>query len=52
MTDTLDLDHLRQWIGRTDQATDIDTAQLVKRIKHGCFRLTNRKSQSRRYKRV
>jgi len=30
MTETIDLDHLRQWIGRTTEASDIVTAQLVK----------------------
>ena len=29
MTDTLDLDHLRQWIGRTEDKTDVVTAHLV-----------------------
>ena len=30
MTEKLDIDHLRQWIGRSTEATDIVTAQLVK----------------------
>jgi len=30
MTDKLDIDHLRQWIGRSTEASDIVTAQLVK----------------------
>ena len=37
MTDTLDLDHLRQWIGRTEQASDIVTAQLVKGLRATLF---------------
>ena len=37
MTDTLDIDHLRQWIGRTDEATDIVTAQLVKALRATLF---------------
>jgi 3-methylfumaryl-CoA hydratase len=37
MTDTLDLNHLRQWIGRTDQATDVVTAQLVKGLRATLF---------------
>ena len=37
MTDKLDLDHLRQWIGRTDQASDIVTAQLVKGLRATLF---------------
>uniref|UniRef100_Q07IK4 FAS1-like dehydratase domain-containing protein n=1 Tax=Rhodopseudomonas palustris (strain BisA53) TaxID=316055 RepID=Q07IK4_RHOP5 len=37
MTDTLDLDHLRQWIGRTDQASDVVTAQLVKGLRATLF---------------
>ena len=35
--DTLDLDHLRQWIGRTAEATDIVTAQLVKGLRATLF---------------
>ena len=37
MTDALDLDHLRQWIGRSEQATDIVTAQLVKGLRATLF---------------
>jgi 3-methylfumaryl-CoA hydratase len=37
MTDTIDLDHLRQWIGRSSQASDIVTAQLVKGLRATLF---------------
>ena len=37
MTEKLDLDHLRQWIGRTQEATDIVTAQLVKGLRATLF---------------
>jgi 3-methylfumaryl-CoA hydratase len=37
MTEALDLDHLRQWIGRTEQASDIVTAQLVKALRATLF---------------
>jgi 3-methylfumaryl-CoA hydratase len=37
MTDKLDLDHLRQWIGRTQEATDVVTAQLVKSLRATLF---------------
>jgi len=37
MTDKLDLDHLRQWIGRTEEASDIVTAQLVKGLRATLF---------------
>jgi 3-methylfumaryl-CoA hydratase len=37
MTDKLDIDHLKQWIGRTDQASDIVTAQLVKGLRATLF---------------
>jgi 3-methylfumaryl-CoA hydratase len=37
MTGKIDLDHLRQWIGRTDQASDIVTAQLVKGLRATLF---------------
>jgi 3-methylfumaryl-CoA hydratase len=37
MADKLDLDHLRSWIGRTDQATDVVTAQLVKGLRATLF---------------
>src|ERR1700761_5618909 len=29
MTEAIDLDHLRQWIGRTEEKTDIVTTRLV-----------------------
>jgi len=35
--DRLDLDHLRQWIGRTAEATDVVTAQLVKGLRATLF---------------
>jgi 3-methylfumaryl-CoA hydratase len=37
MTEKLDLDHLRQWIGRTSEASDIVTAQLVKALRATLF---------------
>ena len=37
MTDSIDLDHLRQWIGRTTEASDIVTAQLVKGLRATLF---------------
>jgi 3-methylfumaryl-CoA hydratase len=37
MTDKPDLDHLRQWIGRTQQAQDIVTAQLVRGLRATLF---------------
>jgi 3-methylfumaryl-CoA hydratase len=37
MTDKLDLDHLRQWIGRTSEARDIVTAQLAKGLRATLF---------------
>ncbi len=37
MTEKLDIDHLRQWVGRTQQATDIVTAQLVKGLRATLF---------------
>lgn len=37
MTETLDLDHLRQWIGRTSEASDIVTAQLVRGLRATLF---------------
>jgi 3-methylfumaryl-CoA hydratase len=37
MSEQLDLDHLRQWIGRTTEATDIVTAQLVKGLRATLF---------------
>jgi 3-methylfumaryl-CoA hydratase len=37
MTDELDLDHLRQWIGRSTEASDTVTAQLVKGLRATLF---------------
>ena len=37
MTEKLDIDHLRQWIGRTSEATDVVTAQLVKGLRATLF---------------
>jgi 3-methylfumaryl-CoA hydratase len=37
MTGKLDLDHLRAWIGRSTEATDIVTAQLVKGLRATLF---------------
>ena len=37
MTETLDLDHLRSWIGKTTEASDIVTAQLVKGLRATLF---------------
>jgi 3-methylfumaryl-CoA hydratase len=37
MTEKLDLDHLRQWIGRSSEASDIVTAQLVKGLRATLF---------------
>jgi 3-methylfumaryl-CoA hydratase len=37
MTDALDIDHLRTWIGRTDQASDVVSAQLVKGLRATLF---------------
>jgi 3-methylfumaryl-CoA hydratase len=37
MTEKPDLDHLRQWIGRSTQASDIVTAQLVKELRATLF---------------
>jgi len=37
MTEKLDIDHLRQWIGRTQEATDIVTAQLVRGLRATLF---------------
>ena len=37
MTGKLDIDHLRQWIGRSEEATDIVTAQLVKGLRATLF---------------
>lgn len=37
MNDRIDLDHIRQWIGRTEQASDVVTAQLVKALRATLF---------------
>jgi 3-methylfumaryl-CoA hydratase len=37
MTEKLDLDHMRQWIGRTQEASDTVTAQLVKGLRATLF---------------
>ena len=37
MTETLDLDHLRQWIGRTEVVTDVVTAHLVRGLRATLF---------------
>jgi 3-methylfumaryl-CoA hydratase len=37
MTEKLDIDHLRQWIDRTTEASDIVTAQLVKGLRATLF---------------
>src|SRR5256714_11587862 len=37
MTEKLDIDHLRQWIGRSEEATDTITAQLVKGLRATLF---------------
>src|SRR5258708_4812130 len=37
MTDKPDPDHLRQWIGRTEETSDIVTAQLVKALRATLF---------------
>ena len=37
MTEKLDIDHLRQWIGRTQDASDTVTAQLVKGLRATLF---------------
>ncbi len=37
MTAAPDIEHLRQWIGRTQEATDIITAQLVKGLRATLF---------------
>jgi 3-methylfumaryl-CoA hydratase len=37
MTETLDLDHLREWVGKTTEASDIVTAQLVKGLRATLF---------------
>lgn len=37
MTEKVDIDHLRQWIGRTTEASDVVTAQLVKGLRATLF---------------
>jgi 3-methylfumaryl-CoA hydratase len=37
MSDKLDIEHLRQWIGRTQEASDIVTVQLVKALRATLF---------------
>jgi 3-methylfumaryl-CoA hydratase len=37
VADKLDIDHLRQWIGRSTEASDIVTAQLVKALRATLF---------------
>jgi 3-methylfumaryl-CoA hydratase len=37
MTDALDLNHLRQWIGRTNEASDTVSAQLVRGLRATLF---------------
>jgi 3-methylfumaryl-CoA hydratase len=37
MTEKLDIEHLRQWIGRSTEATDTVTAQLVKGLRATLF---------------
>jgi 3-methylfumaryl-CoA hydratase len=37
MTETLDLDHLRQWIGRSEEKTDVVTAHLVRGLRATLF---------------
>ncbi len=37
MTEKPDIDHLRQWIGRSSEATDVVTAQLVKGLRATLF---------------
>jgi 3-methylfumaryl-CoA hydratase len=37
MTEKLDIDHLKQWIGRSTEASDIVTAQLVKGLRATLF---------------
>jgi 3-methylfumaryl-CoA hydratase len=37
MTEQLDLDHLRQWIGRSSEATDIVSSQLTKGLRATLF---------------
>jgi 3-methylfumaryl-CoA hydratase len=37
LAERVDIDHLRQWIGRSNQASDIVTAQLVKGLRSTLF---------------
>ncbi len=37
MSEKVDIDHLRQWIGRTQEASDVVTAQLVKALRATLF---------------
>ena len=37
LDERVDIDHLRQWIGRSNQASDIVTAQLVKGLRATLF---------------
>jgi 3-methylfumaryl-CoA hydratase len=37
MTEALDLDHLRQWIGRSEEVTDVVTAHLVRGLRATLF---------------
>jgi 3-methylfumaryl-CoA hydratase len=37
MTEKLDLDHLRQWIGRSEESSDIVTAHLVRALRATLF---------------
>ena len=37
MSDKIDIDHLREWIGRSTHASDIVTAQLVKGLRATLF---------------
>ena len=37
MTGALDIDHLRQWIGRSEEASDVITAQLVRGLRATLF---------------
>ena len=37
MSEPLDIDHLRQWVGRSTQASDIVTAQLVRGLRATLF---------------
>jgi 3-methylfumaryl-CoA hydratase len=46
MTEKLDLDHLRQWVGRTQEASDIVTAQLVKGLRATLFQEVGEPKQS------